>query len=57
MMLISYVLVPYQIAFGGPNSQTDRNIEIALDIVILIDMMLNFIIDSYSNPGQTLNNK
>lgn len=60
LMLISYFMVPYQIAFGGPrgdNAEDFISLEIILDIIILIDVCINFITDSYSDPGETITNR
>ena len=54
MVTISYFQVPYQIAFGGPNSAWEHNVDIFLDIVLLVDVVMNFITDQYSDPSEPL---
>jgi hypothetical protein len=56
-MILSYFLVPYQIAFGGPYSAEGRAIEISLDVVFLITLLLRLITDRYSEPGQNLSGR
>ena len=56
-MILSYFLVPYQIAFGGPYSAEGRAIEISLDVVFLITLLLRLITDRYSEPGQKLSGR
>lgn len=52
MMTITYLAVPYQIAFGGPHTTSERDFELFLDVVILIDVFMNFFTDIYSDPGK-----
>lgn len=54
MMTITYLAVPYQIAFGGPHTSSEREFELFLDVMILIDIFLNFFTDVYSDPGKKL---
>jgi hypothetical protein len=56
-MCISYFVVPYDIAFQGPKNRFMHNLDLFLDVVILIDVLLNFITDSYSDGGTKLNNR
>lgn len=39
----------------GP--ERTHGLDFFLDFVILVDILLNFITDTYSNPGKTLNNR
>ena len=58
LMTVSYFMVPYHIAFAvGGFSERQRVLEFVLDVVILIDVLLNFITDSYSDPGRQLDNR
>ena len=57
MMLISYFLVPLQIAFGGPSTSEMHQLELILDIVVFLDVIFNFITDNQSDPGEIVTNK
>jgi hypothetical protein len=52
MMTLTYLIIPYQIAFAGPDTRGERDFEIFLDIIIFIDVIMNFFTDSYSDPGK-----
>lgn len=56
-MLISYFLVPYQIAFGGPSTSEMHQLELILDTVVFLDVIFNFITDNQSDPGEIVTNK
>lgn len=58
LMTFSYFMVPYHIAFAvGGFGERQRVLEFGLDVVILVDVLLNFITDSYSDPGKQLGNR
>lgn len=59
-LTISFFVVPYCIAFDRPYEQGDeslRRIALTIDIVLLIDICIQFITDNYSEPGQVLTNR
>jgi hypothetical protein len=58
-LIVSFFLIPFNIAFRKQalvNSAIQK-LEIFLDAVFLVDMILNFITDDYSEPGQHLTNR
>ena len=58
-LVFSYFIVPLNIAFGKPlpEDEASRNLEIVLDMVILLDIIISFVTDTYSDPGQVLTNR
>lgn len=53
--------VPYNIAFGLPNAeQSDfewqKGQEFIIDIIFLVDILVSFFADNYSEPGEVSSN-
>jgi len=57
-MVISFFLIPLNIAFGMKDRPEHvQTLDIVIDSVFLVDILLNFITDKYSEPGQDITNK
>jgi hypothetical protein len=55
VLFISFFLVPYHVGFGtplpGPDGQTQRDIEMLIDVILVTDIILSFFTDRYSEGG------
>jgi len=51
-------MIPINVAFGmDSRSRSVQTLEVVIDSVLLVDIMLNFVTDNFSEPGQDITNK
>jgi len=54
----SLFMIPINIAFGmNSRNKNIQTLDIVIDSVFLVDIMLNFITDNFSEPGQDITNR
>jgi hypothetical protein len=57
--MISYFAVPFNITFNRPREgdKWATRFDLFCDILVFVDIFLNFFTDVYSNPGEAITNK